>query len=299
MSNAVATIRRELTPAQLQLVQRTYAKDCTPDEFSLFVAVAQRAGLDPFRRQITAVVHNKHNPDKRQLTIITTIDGFRAIAARQGDYRPMDAPPVIELDDTLKSDTNPLGLIRAEVRVWKRFGDQWHAIVGEAYWDEFAATRDEWIHGSKTGRRILNDTWANMPRLMLAKTAEAQALRRGWPDDIAGLHAEEEMDRLRVIDATATEIVEQRAETQRQAKLGGSEAVMFVTAIGEPLERVERGAVADFLFSYVRNVSSADELDWFRRANAESLRQFWAWAPGDALEVKKFMEQRAASFAEA
>jgi hypothetical protein len=44
--------------------------------------VARRVGLDPFRRQIYAVVYNKDKPKKRKMSIITGIDGFRAVAAR-------------------------------------------------------------------------------------------------------------------------------------------------------------------------------------------------------------------------
>jgi phage recombination protein Bet len=291
MSNAIA-LRRELTPAQLDLVRKTYARDCTNEEFDLFVAQARRAGLDPFRKQITCVIHNKKNAEKRQLTIITTIDGFRAIANRHGDYRPMDTAPIVETNESLKDPvTNPEGLVRAEVRVWKRFGAEWHPIVGEAWWGEFAPFKDEWVNGDRTGRKILNDTWRNMPRLMLVKCAEAQALRRGWPDDMSGLYTEEEMERT-IIDGTATEIVAHHAEEQRQKRIGGSEAVMFVTAMGQPLERVPRGHLADFCHAFIRNAESAGEIEWFLRANAESMKQFWAWEPGDALEVKRFAENR-------
>lgn len=292
MTNAVTTLRRDLTPAQLDLIRKTYAKDCNNEEFDLFIAQAQRAGLDPFRKQITAIVHNKKNPEKRQLTVITTIDGFRVIAARHGDYRPMDARPVIETDENAKDPlTNPEGIVRAEVRVWKRFGSEWHPMVGEAYWTEFAPMKDEWVNGDRTGRKILNDTWKNMPRLMLVKCAEAQALRRGWPEDIGGLYTEDEIART-VIDATATEIVAHHAEEQRQKRIGGSEAVMFVMEMGQPLERVARGQIADFAHAYIRNADSAGQIEWWLKANAEPLKQFWAWEPGDALQVKRFAEDR-------
>lgn len=295
--SAVTTLRRDLTPAQLDLVRKTYARDCTNEEFDLFIAQAQRAGLDPFRKQITAVVHNKKNPEKRQLTVITTIDGFRVIAARHGDYRPMDTAPVIEADEKAKDATNPLGLVRAEVRVWKRFGGEWHPIIGEAWWTEFAPLKDEWSDGQRTGRKTLNDTWQKMPRLMLAKCAEAQALRRGWPEDIGGLYTEEEMERT-IIEGTATEIVAHHAEEQRQKRIGGSEAVMFCVEIGQPLERVARGQIADFVHAYLRNADSAGQVEWFMKANAEPLKQFWAWEPGDALEVKRFAEMRIKAFQE-
>jgi hypothetical protein len=210
----------------------------------------------------------------------------------------MDTAPIVETDDAAKDPaTNPLGLLRAEVRVWKRFGAEWFPIVGEAFWNEFAPLKDEWIDGNRTGRKALNDTWQRMPRLMLAKCAEAAALRRGWPDDMSGLYTEEEMERT-IIEGTATEIVAHHAEEQRQKRIGGSEAAMFVVEMGAPLERVPRGRIADFAHAYIRNADSADQVAWFMRANAEPLKQFWAWEPGDALEVKRFAEQRVKSFQE-
>src|SRR3546814_7837866 len=72
------------------LVKRTVAADCNTAEFNLFDKVCKRVGLDPFRRQIYAVVYSKDKPDKRKMSIINGIDGFRAVAARNRDYRPDD-----------------------------------------------------------------------------------------------------------------------------------------------------------------------------------------------------------------
>jgi phage recombination protein Bet len=293
MTTLVPAAARDLTPAQLTMVRETMAKDCNDREFNLFMAVCQRTGLDPIKRQISCMVHNKDKPDKRQLTIIVQIDGLRVIAKRSGDYRPMETAPLYEFDERVKDEaTNPLGLVRVEVRAWKRYGDEWFPVVGEAYWSEFAPLKDEWQNNQKTGRKVLSGKWGDMPRLMLAKCAEAQALRRGWPDDMSGLYAEEEFDRLQVIDVTPTEIIEQRAAEQRQARLGGSESVMLCVALGEPLERVGRGMIIDRLFELYREAAESGWIEWFRKTNAESLKQAWAWHPGDALEAKRFSEQR-------
>ena len=46
-------------------------------------------------------MYSKDKPDKRKVTFITGIDGFRAVAARNRDYRPGDDEPVIVYDDGL------------------------------------------------------------------------------------------------------------------------------------------------------------------------------------------------------
>lgn len=316
--NTVTALRRDLTPSQLSLIQRTVAKDCNKDEFDLFVAVAQRAQLDPLRKQISAIVFNKKARDqsKRQLAIITNIDGFRVIAQRQGNYRPMETAPVYDVDPDLIGPDNPQGIVSCEVRCWKLHGNEWHPVAGIAYWAEFAPTRDfcpdgyekvdsgeTWPNGDtkfdkvpkgEVIQKLEAGNWTKMPRLMLAKCAEAQALRRGWPDDMAGLYVHEEMERAIVIDATASEIVEEHAETERVKRIGGGHRAMFVFEAGGALEAIERGQIADRLAAWTEKASGED-VKAFRDRNAEPLRQFWAWEPNDALAIKKLMESKIAA----
>lgn len=307
--NAVAAIRAntDLTAPQVALIQRTVAKDCNADEFSLFMAAATRAGLDPLRKQISAIVFSKNNKEKRQLAIITTIDGLRVLAARRGDYRPMETPPVIEYSEDVKDPTtNPLGIVSCEVRCWKRYGAEWHPVAGVAYWDEYVPLEQEWAYDAEQGKRVpsgpkvLTQTspWRRMGRVMIAKVAEAQALRRGWPDDMAGIYGEDEMQRAHVIDV-ASEVVAEYEEQERVKRIGGADTVFFVFDAAAEMERVERGQIADRVMRFLVEAKDAQAVVDFQTRNAEPLRTFWAWAPGDALAVKKAMEQRVAELVKA
>jgi phage recombination protein Bet len=307
--NQIVQIRQgDLSPRQLDLIRRTVAKDCDTTEFDHFMAVASRLGLDPLRKQICAMVFNKNDAKKRNMSIITQIDGFRVIAARQGDYRPMETAPIIEYDEAAKDPaTNPLGIVRAEVRVWKRHGSEWHQVAGEAYWDEFVPLEQEWaydeIAGKRqpTGPRVLTEKspWRRMGRVMIAKVAEAQALRRGWPDDLSGVYADEELHRAQVIDV-ASELVANYQETERLQRVGAKDTLLFLFDFESGnLEAVERGNIADRLTRfYEREAASAQQIIDFRQRNEASLKTFWAWAPGDALEVKKIAEGRVAALIE-
>lgn len=288
-----------LSEKQLDLIQRTVAKDTNRDEFELFIAQATRARLDPLRRQITAIVFNKTDDKKRQMAVITTIDGMRAIAARSRNYRPMDTAPIYVTDPELVSPLNPEGIVSCEVRCFQKFDAEWFPVTGVAYWSEFAPVKDEWAKGEdnrnyKTGKKILDPTspWFRMPRLMIAKTAEAQALRRGWPEDIGPLYTDDEMERSQVIDG-AYEIVEKVREEERVARVGG-DGLMFIFDTAAGLEKVTVGAAADRIMAYIQGVVELDELDWFEKANKESMRLFWSKAPGDALAVRQAMEEHAA-----
>ena len=84
--------------SQLATIKNTVASETNREEFDLFMGAAKSYGLDPFRKQISAIVFNKDKPDKRKMAIIVGRDGLRAIAQRCGDYRPASGKPTIEYD---------------------------------------------------------------------------------------------------------------------------------------------------------------------------------------------------------
>ena len=231
---AVGRAQPRLRPHQLDLIRRTVANDCTSEEFDLFIEAAERYGLDPFRRQIMPLVFSKDKPEKRRMVIIVGIDGQRMIAQRAGNYRPASEPTKFVENRRKKGPTNPLGLVLARVTLFQQDNKgEWFPVVGEAYWDEFAPIRDEWeedlaLGWRKTGEKILdpNGSWPKMPRLMLQKCATMQALRAGWPDQFGSLYAEEELDRARALDLSASQEVERARAEQRLAAIAGEDAIL-------------------------------------------------------------------------
>jgi phage recombination protein Bet len=302
--NAVVPIRTgsDFTGAQMALIRRTVAKDTNSDEFDLFMAVARAKGLDPFSKQISAIVFNKTKPEKRNMSIITGIDGMRAIAARSGRYRPDEDPTIFEYDPEGKDPTtNPLGLVSAKVRIWiadVTNAGGWKPVSGVAYWDEFAPIKDEFGENDQgkwrpTGRKTLDGQWPKMGRVMLAKCAEAQALRRAFPEDLSGLYEVSELDRAQVLDVTASEIVGAFETENRLARLGLTNTVTLQMSPASPLEPVELGKVNDRVIEAARDWD-LQTLRFFESANTQPLREFWARSQSDALELKKFLEQRKA-----
>lgn len=318
--NQVATLRSgALTGPQLSLIRRTVAKDCNNDEFDHFMAVARELQLDPLRKQICALVFSKNDDTKRNMAIIVQIDGLRAIANRCGDYRAADKAPLIEYDAALKGPDNPLGIVRCEVTLWRFAHGAWHAQVGEAHWDEFAPVTDiaeggyRWVETGefyqdsgkpKKRKEPVGDivrgidpksNWAKMGRIMIAKCAEAQALRKGWPEQFAGVYAEEEMHRAEVIDVAASEVLADHEEAERLRRVGAGDSLIFVFDPMIGVESVARGAIADRLTRfYEREAPSAQAILDFRQRNEASLKTFWAWAQSDALDVKRIQERRLA-----
>ena len=314
--NALVPTGATLTPRQLALVKTTIAKDCNPDEFNLFTEVARGKGLDPFLGQIIPMVFSKSDAAKRKMTIIITRDGQRVIAQRCGDYRAASKPPTYETDPALKSDTNPLGLISATVYLWKQDvrSGEWNEIAGQAFWDEFAPIKNggdfEWVETGEvwpdTGKPkmkkkmtgdaklVLDDSgnWAKQPRLMLAKCAEMQALRAGWPAQFAGLYDDAEMSKASVMDRDASEIVDAEFEEQRLARINVAAGDIFITwGDGWSTENVPLGQFFDRAAAFIGENEPATVRRW-SDANRIGLQQFWAKAPNDALELKKLIEAK-------
>ena len=138
MSNVSRLPARDWSAAQFALIRRTVAADCNDSEFDLFCHAARHLGLDPLRRQIYAFVHSKNDPKKRKLSIVVGIDGLRTIAARTGDYRPDESPPTYQMDESVKGQNNPMGLVKCSTRIFKHSHGEWFPVAGEAYWEEFA-----------------------------------------------------------------------------------------------------------------------------------------------------------------
>lgn len=297
----IASRRRDYSAAQLTLIRRTVARNCTDPEFDEFMAVALQCGLDPMRRQITPLILNAEDANRRRLVPWATIDGLRVIAARQGDYRPMESAPLIECDpDRINADRNPLGIVRTEVRAWKHWDGAWFPVVGEAWWDEYAPLRESGVvddqgHRTSAVKMTLETSWARMGRVMIAKCAEAQALRRGWPDLLSGLYGEEELHALRLADQTASEVINQR---DRLKIVSSEHALWLVFDADSGLQAINRSDVGDRIRAFYEMLDSADALVAFQERNRLSLQIFWEWEPGVAFELKQMAEARLKAFAQ-
>ena len=166
------------TKDQVELVKSQIAPEATVDELKLFLYQAQRTGLDALSRQIYCIHRNVKTPTgwTKKMTIQTSIDGFRVIAERSGNYGGQSEPIFTEVDGKLVS---------CKVSVFRFHNDvRYEAAVAVAYWEEYCQRNNE---GKPMG------LWAKMPHTMLSKVAEALALRKAYPQDLSGLYTGDEM----------------------------------------------------------------------------------------------------------
>lgn len=163
---------------KVALVKDTIARGASDDELMLFLHLAQRSGLDPFSRQIYLIERRAQIDGQWKTTRQpqTGIDGLRLIADRTDRYAPGREP-------TYTYDaTGSLLTATAYVKKWVR--GEWHEIAATAHYDEYVG---------KTGKGEVTRMWAEKPHIMLAKCAEALALRRAFPAEMSGLYTADEI----------------------------------------------------------------------------------------------------------
>lgn len=144
------------------------------DNLTRFMDQIERTGLDPFARQIYAVTRGG------KMGIQVSIDGLRLVAERTGRYMGQEGPywcgPDGEWKDTWLKSEAPAA---ARVVVKKVMGNLIAPTPAVAHFSEYNAG---------------GPFWKSKPALMIAKCAEALALRKAFPQELSGLYTTEEME---------------------------------------------------------------------------------------------------------
>lgn len=201
------------------LVMQAVTRAPTDEEFDLFLATCRRTGLDPLARQIYCIERGTGN--QRRYVAEVSIDGMRLVAQRSGQYRGQVGPQWAGADgvwyDAWLEDGPPAA---ARVGVLRAGFDQ--PLYAVAHYREHCQTK---------GDGGLTRFWQRMPALMLAKCAEALALRKAFPHELSGIYAADEMP-----VAPAANEAQWAALAQRRTLLGWSRSQLAAYLRGNGID---------------------------------------------------------------
>lgn len=180
---AITNDQKYWSDTQLSALKQLGLSNASQGDLAFFFHQAQRTGLDPFARQIYMIERGG------RYGIQTSIDGLRIVAQRSGEYAGQTAPYWCGEDGEWKD-------------VWLNKGAPFAAKVGvyrkgfsEPTWA--VARLDSYCPLGRDGKPM--GLWNKMPDVMLAKCAEALALRKAFPNDLSGLYTDDEMSQADVV----------------------------------------------------------------------------------------------------
>ena len=180
-------------------VKSIAAQEATETEIKLYLYDCDRRGVSPLDK----LIH--FTKRKGRYTPVTSIDYMRIRAESSGVYAGSDDAVFEEGTKYPKA---------AKVTVWKMVKDRLGRFEATARWDEYAPDLT-------TASAFM---WKKMPHTMLAKCAEALALRKAFPGQLAGLYSKEEMAQdgryIEESDAVAIDGIAKPAEKPQEQQEG-------------------------------------------------------------------------------
>lgn len=174
------------SPEQRAILRQSGIDDeVTNAELASFLHLCQRTQLDPFSRQIYLIGRYDRRAGRKVFTPQTSIDGYRVTAHRAA----AKAGHSLGYEDTL----------------WCNASGQWQdvwladeppaaskvTVVRDGQRFSAVARYSEYVQTNRDGTP--QGLWSKMPSGQTAKCAEALALRKAFPHDLAGVYTAEEM----------------------------------------------------------------------------------------------------------
>ena len=211
---------------QLAALKQIGLTNAPKAELAVFLHYCQRTGLDPFARQIYMIERGG------RYTIQSSIDGLRIVAQRSNEYAGQSGPFWCGADgvwtDVWLQSTPPTA---AKVGVMRK-----------------GFTEVLWAVAKFESYNANSPIWKKMPDLMIAKCAEALALRKAFPNDLSGIYTAEEMEQAAPVATPVAQPVVEITETAPQTSKANAELTVDLLNILDEVDKTETVEALKALF---------------------------------------------------
>ena len=184
-----------LTPEIIRKYLVSGTAPVSDSEIVMFINLCKFQRLNPFLREVYLVKYS----DKAPASMVTGKETFLKRAMRNPKYRG-----------------HKTGISADGKMAWAEVYVHEYAVPirCEVDYDEYVATKDEWVNNKPTGRKIPNRTWAEKPKTMLKKVALVQALREAFPEDLGGMYSQEEINSIQETLPEKPVVIQSEAEVE-------------------------------------------------------------------------------------
>lgn len=209
MSNAIQTAPQSglITPDQIKTLAQAgvIPFDTPPAIVEVFATACQQHGLSPFKKEIYLVKYN--TSQGAQYHTIVGIDGLRIKAARTGQHAGIEDP---KYNVQANGAFDTAAMVKASgklpvsctVTVYRMVSGARCPFTATVIFDEYYPA----VAAAAAGGKQAFSKAATMPFNMIAKCAEAKALKMAFSDELTGLHIEEEAAAFEDATISAAEI---------------------------------------------------------------------------------------------
>ncbi len=153
----------------------------TDIEFSFMVELGRATQLNPFMREIWAVKYKNGSP----ASIFIGRDGYRKAAQRQKDYEYHQVNAVYSKDE--------FRIVNDEIQHSFGFSNRGELVGAYCIVKRKSSSKYTYVMVTMEEYSLPQSLWKSKPETMIKKVAEAQALRQGFQEVLAGTYSDAEL----------------------------------------------------------------------------------------------------------
>ena len=179
-------ILAEYDRKMVETIKSTVAKNATDEEMMMFLQLASKYDLDPFKKEIWFLKYKGNDPQ-----IFTSRDGFLKIAKRDVEFKQIQSQAVYENDEFEIGQEFVDGAFKITSFKHKFGAKDRGKILGAYCIIEYHTNKPLLTYVSYDEYKQPTPTWKKNGSSMIRKVAEKEACRLS--SGVSGLHIPEEM----------------------------------------------------------------------------------------------------------